>query len=108
MWLYALVVAGGLALGGGIILGLEAWSWGALVVGILFWLGVAQGQVIFRAMVALSNGKWSYSFQPVAQSGARFVPWGTGLLFLVLLAHHRWLLVEALSPRKMAWLGLIA
>ncbi len=105
MWLYALIGAGGLAFVGGIILGLEAWTWGALVVGILFWLGVAQGQVIFRAMVSLSNGRWSRSFQPIAQSGARFVPWGTGLLVLMLLTHRWWLPTESLSPRKMAWLS---
>lgn len=105
MWLYAVVLVGGLAFGAGIVLSLEAWSWGALVTGILFWLGVAQGQTIFRAMVSLSNGKWNRAFQPVAQSGSRFVPWGTGLLLLVLLAHHHWLPVETLSPRKMAWLS---
>lgn len=104
-WPYAFVLAGGLAFAVGVIRGLEAWSWGALVTGVLFWLGVAQGQVIYCAMVSLSKGQWSRPFQPVAQSGAAFVAWGTMLLLLVLLAHCLWLPVAELSPRKAAWLS---
>lgn len=104
-WSYVLVVAGVLACAAGLLFGVQAWSWGALVAGVLFWLGVAQGQIIFRAMIALSNGRWSAPFQSPAQSGARFVAWGTALLIGLLLAHPLWLPVEDLSPRKTAWLS---
>ncbi|MGH7742180.1 MAG: hypothetical protein ACRENS_09170 [Candidatus Eiseniibacteriota bacterium] len=59
-------------------------AWGSYAINVIFWLGVAQGGVTLAAAIRLTNGKWAGPIQRIAESLSAFLPFGIGLMAILL------------------------
>lgn len=50
------------------------WAWGALIVGIVYAMGISQGAIMFSVISTLSWGRWSRPFKRVAETFGLFMP----------------------------------
>jgi hypothetical protein len=57
-----------------------AWTWGAILVGIVYFLAIAQGGVMFSVMLTGTWGRWGRPLKRIAESFAFFLPFGYILL----------------------------
>lgn len=83
------VLAGGV---GAVVVGLLAfvygmvvdpvWAWGAVIVGIVYTLGLCQGSIMFSVISTLTWARWSRPMKRVAETFGLFVP----VLYLALIA----------------------
>ena len=62
-----------------------AWTWGALLVGIVYFLAIAQGGIMFSVMLTGTWGRWGRPLKRIAESFAFFLPVGYILLAAWLL-----------------------
>lgn len=62
-----------------------AWAWGALLVGIVYCLGIGQGGVMFSIVSTLTWARWSRPFKRIAETFGLFLPivWLALIFFLV-------------------------
>ncbi len=80
-------------------------TWPALLINVLFWVGVAQGGVAFAALVRLTHARWSRAAQRIAASLGVFLP--IGLVLVPVLGLGRgYLFPVALAPETHPWLGV--
>ncbi len=61
-------------------------AWGSYAINTIFWLGIAEGGVTLAAAIRLTNGKWAGPIQRVAESLSAFMPYGFGLMAILLAA----------------------
>lgn len=69
----ALIVVGALALIAGLFIDAER-TWQAYLFNWLFWVGIAQGAVIFAAVLVITRAIWARSIRRLALSFAAFLP----------------------------------
>jgi Ni/Fe-hydrogenase subunit HybB-like protein len=97
-------------------------AWGAYAINTLYWLGIAQGAVVLTCAIRLGNGRWGGPVVRIAESLSAYLPWGLGLLGVLLVAgiwtylpwtHHvmprqaSYLNVPFLYVRTVVGLGLL-
>jgi hypothetical protein len=61
----------------------SARAWRAYHINWLYWTGLAQGGLLFSAVVKTAKGRWSYNVRRIAEAQAAFLP-VSFVLFLVL------------------------
>lgn len=85
------------ACGGAILLGLGGfgyamgtgqaeWGWGAVLVGLVFTIGLSMGGVMFAAILSLTKAHWGRPLKRVAESFGLFLPVAWLLLVIFLVA----------------------
>jgi hypothetical protein len=83
-------------------------AWGSYAINVIFWLGVAQGGVTLAAAIRLTNGKWAGPIQRIGESLSAFLPYGLGLMGLLLFAgiwtYLPW--VKHVDPRQAPFLNV--
>jgi hypothetical protein len=82
-------------------------AWGAFLVNLLFWLGIAQGGVVVSASLYLTQARWGgASAYRLAEAFAGFLPLGW-LLFWVLVPGRETVFswIDHPLPAKAAWLN---
>lgn len=87
------VLAGSLAaiavgIGGfgyGLATGAQTWAWGAVLVGIVFTIGLSMGGVMFAAILSLTKAHWGRPLKRIAEAFGLFLPvaWIALVVFLV-------------------------
>jgi hypothetical protein len=60
-------------------------AWGSFAVNTLFWLGIAEGGVVFAATIRLTNGRWGGPIMRIGESLSAFLPVGIGLMLVLLI-----------------------
>jgi len=98
-------------------------AWGSFAINTLYWLGIAMGGVVLACAMRLANGRWGPPIMRIGESFSAFLPWGIGLMGVLLVAgiwtylpwtHHveprqaPYLNVPFLYVRTLALLGLLA
>ncbi|MBW2584397.1 MAG: hypothetical protein JRE36_12635, partial [Deltaproteobacteria bacterium] len=84
LWLFiALVVIGGAAFIYGLISQHPERAWQAYLINFLLWSAMAQGAVLFSAVMHMTKARWSGPLSGLSESFAAFFPLSF-LLFLVL------------------------
>ncbi len=84
MWLFALLALIGLAAFiYGAVNGQPQKVWQAYLINFLLWSGIAQGAVLFSAVMHMTNARWSGPLSGLAEAFASFFP-VSFLLFLLL------------------------
>lgn len=63
-----------------------AWAWGAVLVGMVYVLGLSAGGLIFSVIATLTWARWSRPLKRVAEGFAVFLPIGWALLVVFLVA----------------------
>ena len=68
-----------IAVGGGAFLialavGATTRAWGTYLVNWLFWSGIVQAQIVFVALLQITNARWAGPFRRLAQAAAAFLP----------------------------------
>jgi Ni/Fe-hydrogenase subunit HybB-like protein len=104
---YGLAAAGALAFIGAAASGYPARAWQAYVLNFLFFSAIAQGAVLFSALMYTVKAKWSGPLSDIAESFAAFFPVSL-LLFVLLLLGRRYVfpwLHEDLHGKEV-WLNL--
>jgi hypothetical protein len=83
-------------------------AWGSYAVNVIFWLGVAQGGVTLAATIRLTNGKWAGPIQRIGESLSAFLPFGLGLMGILLVAGIWTFLpwVKHVDPRQAPYLNV--
>ncbi len=81
-------------------------AWQIFLVNFLYFIGIAQGMVVFASALQLTNAKWGRPVIRFAELGAYFLP--LSLVFLVILYFGRthifpW--IEHPIPAKASWLN---
>jgi len=61
-------------------------AWGSYTINILYWLGIAQGAIVLACAIRLSNGRWAGPVMRIAESFSAFLPFGIGLMLVLLVA----------------------
>jgi hypothetical protein len=83
-------------------------AWGAYAVNTLYWLGVAQGAVVLACAIRLANGRWAGPVLRIAESLSSFLPFGIGLMLVLLVAgiwsYLPW--VHHVEPRQAPYLNV--
>jgi len=83
-------------------------AWGAYAINTLYWLGIAQGAVVLACAIRLANGRWAGPILRIAESLSAFLPWGIGLMAVLLVAgigtYLPW--VKHVEPRQAPWLNV--
>jgi Ni/Fe-hydrogenase subunit HybB-like protein len=83
-------------------------AWGAYAVNTLYWLGIAQGAVVLACAIRLANGRWAGPVMRIAESLSAFLPFGFGLMVLLLGAgiwtYLPW--VKHVEPRQAPYLNV--
>jgi len=83
-WLFiALVVIGGAAFAYGLVSQHPERAWQAYLINFLLWSAIAQGAVLFSAVMHMTNARWSGPLSGLSESFAAFFP-VSFVLFLVL------------------------
>jgi hypothetical protein len=62
-----------------------AWAWGAYLTALLYTLAIAQGGVLFAAMLTLTWGRWGRPLKRMGEAVGFFLPLGYLLLLVFLL-----------------------
>ena len=83
-------------------------AWGAYTVNALYWLGITFGGMVLACAIRMSNGRWAGPIMRIAESLSAFIPWGVGLMVILLVAGSRTYLPWAthVLPRQAAYLNL--
>ena len=103
-----LVAAGAVGFGFAVTRGPAVRAWGAFLVNLLFWLGIAQGGVVVSASLYLAQARWGGAgVYRLAEAFAGFLPLGF-LLFWLLLGGRALIFpwVRHPLPQKAAWLNV--
>ncbi len=83
-------------------------AWGSYAINTLYWLGVAQGAVVLACAIRLGNGRWAGPVMRIAESLSAFLPWGIGLMAVLLVGgvwtYLPW--VKHVDPRQAAYLNV--
>ena len=83
-------------------------AWGSYAVNTLYWLGIAQGAVVFACSIRLANGRWAGPVMRIAESLSAFLPYGFALMVILLVAgaptYLPW--VAHVEPRQAPYLNL--
>src|SRR5436309_13566421 len=83
-------------------------AWGAYTINSLYWLGIAQGGIVFASAIRLSNGRWGGPVIRIAESLSAYLPYAYGLM-LVLLVGGIWTYLpwtHAVNPRQAPFLNV--
>ncbi len=83
-------------------------AWGAYAINTLYWLGITFGAIVLACAVRLANGRWAGPIVRIAESLSAFIPYGIGLMLILLVAGSRTYLpwVTHVLPRQAAYLNL--
>ncbi len=82
-------------------------AWQVYLVNLVFFLGVAQGMVVFAAALQLTSARWGRPIKRLAENGAVFLPVGAVLLAVLYLGREQifpWIAHPV--PEKQAWLNV--
>ena len=83
-------------------------AWGSYAINVIFWLGIAQGGVTLAAAIRLTNGKWAGPIQRIGESLSAFLPFGMGLMGILLVAgiwtYLPW--TKHVEPRQVPFLNV--
>ena len=83
-------------------------AWGSYAVNTIYWLGIAQGAVVLACAIRLSNGRWGGPIMRIAESLSAFMPYGFGLMLVLLVAgiwtYLPW--IKHVEPRQMPYLNV--
>ena len=83
-------------------------AWGSYAINTLYWLGIAQGAVVLACAIRLGNGRWAGPVMRIAESLSAFLPWGIGLMTVLLIGgiwtYLPW--VKHVDPRQAAYLNV--
>ena len=61
-------------------------AWGAYAINTLYWIGIAQGAIVLACGIRLANGRWAGPIIRIAESLSAFLPFGIGLMLVLLVA----------------------
>jgi hypothetical protein len=61
-------------------------AWGSYAINTIFFLGIAEGGVTLAAAIRLTNGRWAGPIQRIGESLSAFLPFGFGLMTILLAA----------------------
>ena len=64
-------------------------AWGAYAINTLYWLGIANGAMVLACAIRLGNGRWAGPIMRTAESLSAFMPYGIGLMLILLIAGSR-------------------
>jgi len=83
-------------------------AWGAYTINLLYWLGIAHGAIVLACAIRLSNGRWAGPVIRIAESMTAFMPFGLGLMLILLVAGSHSLLpwLTHVEPRQAPYLNL--
>jgi hypothetical protein len=102
-----LIAAGVVGFAVSLALGAAQRTWGAFLVNLLFWLGIAQGGVVVSASLYLTQARWGgVGVYRLAEGFAGFLPVGFLLFWLLFLGRTSifpW--IREPIPEKAAWLN---
>jgi Ni/Fe-hydrogenase subunit HybB-like protein len=106
LWLVCMAI--GLVTFGALVFGDPKRAWGAYTINTLYWLGIAQGGVVLACAIRLSNGRWAGPIMRIAESLSAFLPYGIGLMLVLLAAGTHAYLPWAthVEPRQAPYLNL--
>lgn len=91
----------------GLALRQTAATWQALLVGFLYWNGLAQGMVVWAAIFRTTRATWSSAVSRVGQSAVAFLPASLLLYVVLLVGREHWLVwIHHPVPEKSAWLSV--
>jgi len=83
-------------------------AWGSFAINTLYWIGIAEGAMVLACAIRLSNGRWAGPMLRIAESLSAFLPWGIGLMGVLLVAgiwtYLPW--VRHVSPRQAPYLNV--
>ena len=83
-------------------------AWGAYAINTLYWLGIAQGAIVLACAIRLANGRWAGPIVRIAESFSAFLPWGIGLMVVLLVGgaptYLPW--THAVEPRIAPYLNV--
>ena len=76
---------------GAIAFGSLLWSeprraWSSYAINTLYWIGLSMGGVVLSAAIRLCNGRWGGPIQRIGESLSSFMPYGIGLMVILLAA----------------------
>ncbi len=80
------ILWGAAALGYGLTVADRAWTWGAVIVAIVYGLGITQGAVMFTVIQAGVQGRWGRPLKRIAESIALALPFVYALFLVFLIA----------------------
>lgn len=86
-------------------------AWASYTINLLFWLGIAEAGVVLASAIRLANGRWGGPIMRVAESLSAFLPYGLGLMVLLLVvglgSYMPWVSDPSLmQPRQAAFLNV--
>jgi hypothetical protein len=61
-------------------------AWGSYAINTIFFLGLAEGAITLAAAIRLTNGHWAGPIQRIGESLVSFLPFGFGLMTILLVA----------------------
>ena len=83
-------------------------AWGAWAINVVYWMGIAQGAVVLACAIRLGNGRWGGPIMRIAESLSAFLPYGYGLLAVLLFggiwSYLPW--VKHVEPRQAPYLNV--
>ena len=83
-------------------------AWGAYAINTVYWLGIAQGAIVLACAIRLGNGRWAGPVMRVAESLSAFLPYGLGLMAVLLVggiwSYLPW--VHHVEPRQAPYLNV--
>jgi hypothetical protein len=101
----AAAVLGGAGSLAGLFLGGEEFWW-MLLVNFLFWGGIAQGMIIWAAILRAAQATWAAGVNRVARSAVHFLPVSLVLFALLFAGREHWLTwLHHPVPAKAKWLN---
>ncbi len=86
-------------------------AWAGYAINTLFWLGIAEAGVVLAAAIRLANGRWAGPIMRIGESLSAFLPFGLGLMVVLLAVGIRSYLPwvshpEVMQPRQAAFLNV--
>jgi Ni/Fe-hydrogenase subunit HybB-like protein len=82
-------------------------AWQTYLINFLFWSAIAQGALVFSAVMHITNARWSGPFAGVADAFAAFFPFSFGLyLVLILGKSHIFPWLQQDLGGKEVWLNI--
>jgi hypothetical protein len=91
-------ILGGIVVVGGLISGQPARTWWAYHANFMFWIGLAQGMVVFAATQKLAKGHWSGVIIRFAEAGVAFTTVAV-LLYIGLFVGREYIFTWIHEPR---------
>jgi Ni/Fe-hydrogenase subunit HybB-like protein len=83
-------------------------AWGDYTINTLYWLGIAQGGVVFASAIRLSNGRWGGPVTRIAESLSAYLPYAWGFMLLLLVfgigTYLPW--THVVNPRQAPFLNV--